>query len=190
MSGAKDRPKAPSRSEACERLALSRERMRQALHPAQPARAAAPGSFDWQALFKNVPGAPALLGALRAWWAQNPMNGPASMAAAAVQSVLRPFAERHPFALLLGALAAGAALMASRPWRWAPKAALKSGLWAGLPGILAAVVSRWPVHTWLDVLAEGLRKQSASAAAAATAQQGPTAPQTPPMPSPAPPPGG
>jgi uncharacterized protein YfiM (DUF2279 family) len=157
MSGPSNGLRRASRSEACERLALSRERLRQALQP-EPRSRPGGGGFDWNDLFKSVPGAPAVLQALRAWWSQTPMNGPVRMAAAAVQSWVQPLAQRHPFSLVMAAMAAGALLMATRPWRWLPQAALRSGLWAGLPGLMAAVVSRWPVHTWLQVLAELLNK--------------------------------
>jgi hypothetical protein len=185
MSTLRDREQARSRSEACVRLALSRERLRAALRPTGPASAAGPGTFDWSSIFKSVPGAPALVQALRqalgALWANNPVGGAARLAAAAAASMLRPFARRRPLALVLGAAAVGAALMASRPWSWAPRAILRSGLWAGLPGLMAAVVARWPMHTWVDVLSEALRQQAASPSAAPH-------PEPPPMPAPAPPP--
>jgi hypothetical protein len=188
MSALPRKPQAGSRSEACERLALSRERLRAALRPESTAPDTGPGAFDWASTFKSVPGAPALIQALRqalgALWARNPVGGAAKLAAAAAAAMLRPLARRRPLALVLGAAAVGAALMVSRPWRWAPRAVLRSGLWAGLPGLVAAVVSRWPVQTWLDVLTEALRQQSASPPAASGPQ-----PPAPPMPTTTPPPG-
>jgi hypothetical protein len=185
MSTPRDKLQARSRSEACERLARSRERLREALRPAGPASAAGSGTFDWASAFKSVPGAPALIQALRqalgALWANNPVGGAARLAAAAAASMLRPLARRRPLALVLGAAAVGAALMASRPWRWAPRALLRSGMWAGLPGLMAAVVARWPVQTWLDVLSEALRHPTASPSAAPQPEPAP-APQ--PMPTP------
>jgi hypothetical protein len=115
-------------------------------------------------LFKSVPGAPALIRSIQGWWAHSALNGPAHVAAAAAASMLKTLAQRHPFGLVLAAMAMGAAVTVSRPWRWAPRAALQSGLWAGLPGLLAAVVARWPVQTWLEVLAEALRQRTTSSA--------------------------
>jgi hypothetical protein len=169
MSRTEARPRARSRSEACERLAQSRERLRQALGPAGPTKetGARSSGVDWSSLFKSVPGAPALIRSLQGWWAHSALNGPAHVAAAAAASMLKTAAQRYPFGLMLAAMALGAALTLSRPWRWAPRAALQSGLWAGLPGLLTAVVARWPVQTWLEVLAEALRQRTPAPAPAA-----------------------
>jgi hypothetical protein len=52
---------------------------------------------------------------------------------------LAPTAERHPWWLVLGAAAAGAALAASRPWRWAPQVVIASGVLK--PWLQPAIVS-------------------------------------------------
>jgi hypothetical protein len=131
---------------------------------------------DWSSLFKSVPGAPALIRSLQGWWARSALNGPAHVAAVAAASMLKNLAQRRPFGLVLAAMAIGAALTISRPWRWAPRAALQSGLWAGLPGLLAAVVARWPIQTWLEVLAEALHQRTPAPAAAENAGPAQAAP--------------
>ncbi len=75
---------------ACERLELSRRRLRLAMqHNAQ-----APGARD------------------------SPLQLAGHMAADAVHSAVQPIAQRNPIGLVLGAAVAGGLLAWGRPWRW------------------------------------------------------------------------
>ena len=82
--------------EASERLASSRQRLRQVMRES----IAAPGQET------------------------NPLRIAGSLAADAVQSAVQPMARRHPLGLVLGAAVAGGMVAWSRPWRWALTPAL------------------------------------------------------------------
>lgn len=75
---------------ACERLALSRDRLRNALR----ASAAAP--------VKN----------------RTPLHLAGIVAKDAIDAAVQPLAQRNPIGMVLGAALAGGMLMWSRPWRW------------------------------------------------------------------------
>ena len=77
-------------SRASERLALSRQRLRQAL---RESAAEPPHSH-------------------------NPVIIAGTFAKEAVQTAVQPMARRNPIGLVLGAAAAGALVFVVRPWRW------------------------------------------------------------------------
>lgn len=111
-----------------ERLAASRERMRQAL-AAHPSGATA------------TPAGPA---------PAHPLRLVTSMLGALFGARLQPLAQRHPIALVLGAAVAGALLVRSRPWRWRVVPALVGGL---LPLLVRKAVALTPSADWLAVIA-------------------------------------
>jgi hypothetical protein len=145
---------------AAVRLAVSRERLRQALHE-RPAPRSAPagegGAAGWDAL-RSVPGAALVIDAVRAWWAGQPWRTAAGVVAGAVRAQLQPLAQRHPVGLVLAAMAAGGLLAWTRPWRWIGRAA---PLAAWLPELAAGVLARLPLASWLAVLAELSREAPA-----------------------------
>ena len=128
---------------ACERLAQSRERLRQALlgadfpHPASHQRHSEPGAPDWLSGLKSSPGAGLLLGIFQAWWAKQPLRVAVLLAADAADVLLRPVAQHHPYRLVLGAAGAGALLVLARPWRWISVPALLAGL---VPKLMSEVL--------------------------------------------------
>lgn len=73
---------------------------------------------------------------LTRWWERHPLRQvsdiAAEVAAPAARSILGPLAERHPLRLVALAAGAGALLVAVRPWRWLPQAALSSILLSAL----------------------------------------------------------
>ena len=75
---------------ACERLSLSRDRLRTALLVS----AAAPVN------------------------AKTPLHIAGLFARDAVEAAVQPLAQRNPLGMVLGAALAGAVLVWSRPWRW------------------------------------------------------------------------
>ena len=127
-----------------ERVALSREHLRQAMHaavaPHQPARdpvTGAPQRVAWLDRLKAIPGAAIAADAITQWWAKHPARVAVGVANHTADAMLRPIAQRHPLALVFGALALGAVFAWSRPWRWGLKPALFAGL---LPQLLLSAL--------------------------------------------------
>lgn len=140
---------APPPLTPAERLALSRERLRIALsHSGAGAgvRSATspPGLLD--ILKTALPGASVLIDTLSQWWARHPLHSSGVLAGSVVQTFLRPVAQRHPVALVAGAMVLGAALAFSRPWRWALKPHLLSALG---PALLSSVLASAAVQSWI-----------------------------------------
>lgn len=125
---------------ACERLVLSRERLRLALQQGASGGAARPGPgadtrqgpSAWLQNLAALPGAGIVIDAVRAWWAKHPLRLAGQVGAEAVRSVLQPVARNHPLALVLGALLLGGVLAWTRPWRWILRPAWFTGLWPEL----------------------------------------------------------
>ncbi len=123
---------APDALAAANRLAASRERLRQALHdPAAAAQHRASGG-GWLAYLASVPGAAMLLDGLRLWWGRHPWRVYGVLAADAARLLVRPVAQKHPVALVLAAGVLGAALRWVRPWRWIWRSGAATALLAGL----------------------------------------------------------
>src|SRR5450755_4189219 len=141
---------------AVERLALSRERLRQSLLPPPPKPCGHPLGEGLGALatdlvnrVKAVPGVQLLLEALHDWWAQHPLRSASLVAAAAARKLAAPLAERSPLALVLGAALVGALFALSRPSRWLLRPALIAGL---APALASRVIRELPIDAWLTVL--------------------------------------
>ena len=120
---------------AADRLAQSRERLRQALHdPGASHRSAAGGrpTGSWLNRLSGLPGAAVLLEGLRLWWARHPWRVYGLLAADAAKMLVKPLARQHPVALVLGAGALGVALRWVRPWRWLWRSGAATALLAGL----------------------------------------------------------
>jgi len=120
-----------------ERLALSRERLRMAIaknaaDPPSPLSVLFPGSSGLLDLLKTLlPGTGDIMDALGTWWNQAP---------------LRPLAQRHPVALVTGALLAGAVLAWTRPWRWLFRPTLLSTVG---PALLTSLLTSAAVQSWV-----------------------------------------
>ncbi|APW42985.1 hypothetical protein [Rhodoferax saidenbachensis] len=150
-----------------ERLALSRERLRVAIAHNAAARASgatAPGAGLIDILKTAVPGAGLLIDTLgptfKQWWARHPLQSSSAMTSDVVRTVLRPVAQRHPVALMAGAVVLGAVLIWSRPWRWAFR---PRNLFATIgPTLVSSVLASAAVQSWIaSVLAQ--EKDSAQA---------------------------
>ena len=142
---------------AIERLALSRERLRTTMMPApqkSTSHAASGGTGSFASALtdrlKDLPGADMLLDAVRTWWARHPLRTASLVAADASRKFAAPLAERHPLALILGAVVIGALLALSRPWRWALRPAIFAGL---VPAIAARILRQLPLESWLRMFA-------------------------------------
>ena len=139
-----------------ERLALSRERMRNAMQrPHAPASAhfatgAPSGGVNVFDLLKlALPGAAVAIDALAQWWAGHSGQSANQLAGQVANEVLRPLAKRHPIALVAGAAALGALLIWSRPWRWALRPQLLGTLG---PVVLSSVLASGALQSWFQSL--------------------------------------
>ncbi len=135
-----------------QRLALSRERLRQVLAP-KPRPAADPSSGgsgkSWEERLRDIPGMATVIDVVKVWWQQHPLHAVSIVAGEVGRTTLRPIASRHPLALVGVALLAGVVLAWARPWRWA----LRSALFAGLaPQVASRVVASLPIESWLTML--------------------------------------
>lgn len=141
---------------AAERLAHSRERLRQAMRGTSAAPGAAKdpnvaGSATiWLEILKLNPAARIVIAAVSAWWAQHPLHVAGTAAAATAKAAVQPMADRHPLGLVLGALMLGGLLAWSRPWRWALKPALFAGL---VPQLVSQALAQAPIQSWLAAFA-------------------------------------
>lgn len=127
------------------RLALSRERLRQAMHdPAAAARADAGSPAEepaagWLDSLRSIPAVAIVIEAVSKWWVRHPLHVATMVAADAAKAVVRPVARRHPWGLVLGAALVGGLIVWGRPWRWGFKPALFAGL---LPQLLMTALEQ------------------------------------------------
>ena len=143
-------------SELTLRLGASRERLRQAMrgkerparhHPA--ANSLASSASDWLDSLRALPGAGIVIDAVLQWWQRSPLRLASLVAGDATRTVVQPLAQRHPLALLVGAVCVGGLFAWSRPWRWMLKPALFAGL---LPQIVSSAVAQVPLQAWITAL--------------------------------------
>lgn len=120
-----------------ERLALSRERIRLAIahnttQAPPPLAALISGNSSLIDILKMaLPGGNDVVDAVAVWWKE---------------ASLRPLAQRHPVALVAGALAVGALLAWTRPWRWLFRPALVTTLG---PALITSVLASGTVQAWI-----------------------------------------
>jgi hypothetical protein len=137
---------------ASERLAVSRERLRQVMRNAPaPLRNARRGPASaWLNSLDSIPGASVLIDALGAWWAQHPLRSVSLVITASAKAALQPMAARSPFSLVLGAALLGGLLALTIPWRWILRPAVFAGL---LPQLgHRAMAARAPIQSWMVAL--------------------------------------
>jgi len=141
-AGSLDVDRKPDRPEtvsgAIERLALSRERLRDAMLPPSRKRHVPDGHALSEGVgglasglverLRALPGVLILLEAIEDWWARHPLHSAGVVAAEAARRIAAPIAERRPLTLLLGAVLVGALLALLKPWRWLLRPALFAGL--------------------------------------------------------------
>ena len=130
---------------ATERLALSRERIRQVmLRPGVSSGQAdrerpSNTSPDWLSKLRAMPAVSLLMTIFDGWWARQPLRLALTLAAQTGTVILQPTAQKHPLKLVLAAAVAGGLLAALRPWRWIPTSALLAGL---IPQLVSEVLKR------------------------------------------------
>ena len=145
---------------AAERLDLSRARLRGALlpPPVLVEETGRRGRF-WRGRIANLPIVGIVIETLQEWWSHHALRPATQVAAEASRVVLTRLAQHHPFALVLSAGAAGAALAWSRPWRWIFSSALLAGL---LPQLASRIVARLPLETWTTMLGAALSRSGSN----------------------------
>ncbi|MBC7992855.1 MAG: hypothetical protein H7Z15_06390 [Rhizobacter sp.] len=118
-----------------------------------------------------------VLDALRNWWSSHPMHVAGVVAADAANTLIRPVAQRHPIALVFGALVLGGLVVWAKPWRGFLKPALLVGL---LPQLLSKAMAAVPLESWLTMLSSLTQKKDQpapeSAPSAATVRTAPVTP--------------
>ena len=148
MSAPNEQPELP----AVERLAMSRERMRQSMRAVMPRHKEAhlPGELPaWLDKLKSIPGVSLVVDAVQSWWSRHPLRVATLVATDASKTLIRPFAQRHPIGLVVGALVVGGLLAWARPWRGYLKPALFVGL---LPQLASKVMAQIPIESLMAVL--------------------------------------
>jgi len=126
----------------CERLAASRECLRQALQQAKHTDASTgnnPESLLGGLLghLQTSPGLDLVADVLQAWWQKQPIRVALLLASETTKLLVQPIAQRHPYTLVLAAAAVGGLTVMLRPWRWISTPALLAGL---MPQILSEVM--------------------------------------------------
>jgi hypothetical protein len=132
-----------STSDAADRLQASRRHLQRALL-ATSRTPTATGAETGASTDRNV-GADLAAEALRGWWHRHPLRVGGEAAIEVANAVLRPVAQRHPLGLVAGAVLAGGLLAWTRPWRWAVRPGLVTGVCQQL--VHEALVQGWP--QWL-----------------------------------------
>lgn len=138
---------------ALDKLNLSRARiyqnMRENLHSknANQKQKSGGASVHWFDSLKSMPGGAVLMHAVNIWWSKQPLRAVAAASVNAVKIIILPIAQRHPFALVIGAFALGSTVVWSQPWRWVSKPIVLSGLLAPL---LSKVISNMPTGIWAE----------------------------------------
>lgn len=158
-----DTPNTPAgrvHASAAERLDASRSKLHAAMFPPPPPLRPppAPGSAGaWRDRIKGIPAVAMALDTLQGWWSHHPMRPMAQVAREASDAAVRPMAQTHPFALVLSAAAAGAAIGWLKPWRWLFGSALFAGL---VPRVASKMLLRMPIESWMGAAGAALRSGS------------------------------
>ena len=156
---------------ATERLQQSRQRMRDQMlalkassAQAQATRQRSDQSSALLATLTALPVLGPLIHSAVSWWADHPLHAVADLFirsnASATGPIKQPLTQRHPWALLLGAVAVGALLMWARPWRFG---LLRRAVYAGVvPQMINSLLSRVSSDGLLDIVKSALGRPLAN----------------------------
>ena len=161
---------------AAERLARSRDEIRQAIAElsAPPPRLAAlqaggAGASPLDTVLEKIltlPGVDIVVDTAQSWWRHHPWRAVGMVVADAGHVAAAPIARRHPVALVLGAALFGAVLLRWGPWSWVAKRTLLAGL---VPRLATRIAATVPLESWLSALAI-LRRRTPVAARGSAAR--------------------
>jgi hypothetical protein len=133
-----------SMTEASRRLEQSRTGIRRALRD-QGGSAKSPTDYfnqtallGWMAGVREMPGADVMIQALQTWWKQHPLRATSASVWNIAKTAIQPVAQRHPAALMAAAVAVGAVVAVTRPWRWLFQPAM---LAAVMPHIVNSILA-------------------------------------------------
>lgn len=104
---------------------------------------------DLMVTLRAIPATRVLMDAIGSWWVMQPVGKIVTLGAAATTTLMRPVAQRHPFTLVLSALAFGGVLAWSKPWRWLLR---PTPLAHWLPRFAAGVAAQVPLSVWVELL--------------------------------------
>lgn len=145
-----------------DRLALSRERLHQAMRDISAPQGGAKNQCAdgltgaWQVGLRSNPVTNVVIEAVSSWWAKHPLRTTSMLAADALKTVVQPVAQRHPLGLLVGAFLLGGLLARSLPWRRIVTPVLFAGL---LPQLLSKAMAQVPPQSWMVVLTSLAQQQ-------------------------------
>lgn len=121
----------PAGARALARLNASRRRLRRELLPPEPdhlpredgggpplPRRMRAMFRHWKYKFRHSALGGMALTAFQTWWHDHPLRVPGEALSSELRGAVVPLVRRHPVATVLLASAAGAALVAWKPWRW------------------------------------------------------------------------
>ncbi|HEY0819725.1 MAG TPA: hypothetical protein VGD46_13160 [Rhizobacter sp.] len=172
-----------ARLSAVERLTLSRQRLRVALHELAPPDEATGEPKEPSVLMTAlmaIPGVQTLVESVRGWWAQHPLHLATLVAGSTARSAMRPIAGRNPFGLVLAAAAVGGLLYWIKPWRGLLRPALLAGI---VPHLVSRIMAQVPVESWMEAVStyasEQMRGQRSAESQAATGDGATTRPAAP-----------
>lgn len=104
----------------------------------------------WLAALGATPVLGPLINEAVRWWAGHPLRAVASLFARHASSTNETQTQRHPWAWVLGAAAAGALLIWARPWR---SAVLRRAIYSGLlPQVVSTLMSQVPTERLIDLV--------------------------------------
>lgn len=156
----------PSTADANERLAQSRERLRQAMRlgalaPRGTGASTSLGASgrEGTASASATLGLPVIVQVLLEGWSRHPLRTAITLGHCAAKAILQPMANKHPVALMLAALLVGASVAYLRPWRWVVKPGFRTGL---LPHLAYKTLSRIPLTMWWSVLGGSSNRHDAA----------------------------
>lgn len=153
-----------SPTSAAQRLAESRERMRQFMlrgegrHEARRRRDSARSQGQHAPVIdklRAMPGLGVVIDAVEAWWSNHPLRPVVTVADEVIRETAAPLASRHPFLLVTGAFVTGVVLVRYKPWRLLGRTALFAGLFSQLTTHL---VTQMPWESVLDAITAFARK--------------------------------
>lgn len=173
MSHDLDDPRLP----AVQRLALSRQRLRVALHElsAPPDTSPDEGPSVLMTALMAIPGVNLVVDAVRKWWSQHPLHLATLVAGNTARSAMAPLARRSPFALILAAAAVGGLLFWIKPWRGLLKPALLAGI---VPHLVSRAMEHVPLESWMAAVSTFASERMRAGAPEDTQTEAPVATAT------------